>query len=631
MDRAIVYDAQLPQVTDILNTNKFNMYGLAFALQAILGSNTVVAGLPCTPTSPSASLQVVIGPGTIYSIDPADGTAYGDLGVDTTSLMKEGILAAAVNLTITPPGAVGFSQVYLVQVALEDVDTGLQVLNYINAANPSQPFQGPNNNEQSQFTVRQCQCVISLKAGIPATTGTQVTPAPDVGFTALYAITVPNGDTAITSNQIVLQTTAPFFPTLPAIPGDVQISAWTWCVDTGVANAMVASITPAISGLTPGLAILIKAAFGNTGGTGASTLNLNGLGVQPIHRANGAALQTGDYAAGQVVALVWDGSAFQTINFEGFTSATTNNNTFTINIPYAVDSGAVNAAVANFSPAVTSLTAGLTVEVQIGAANTNTGAATLQCNATAATPITKLGQPLAARALVGNQVAMFIYDGSAFELVTQRNAYVSWDVASPQPGDLSMAVGDQFNIAFENVTAIPLQVATVPGIYTIDFNVYQSNNTDLDLMLLPNNIPFTTGCKFHSWFHGGSNEGTAAPPFIGLTPISLDFDFGFSDRFGFHGFHSDDRVGDNVNAINGFTALLTCMTFTVQKHVRHHIGCRGGGSHGHSTWEDTITSIPWTSLGTLQVARDGGGRDKDHHWDGAQATISGIVIVKRLA
>ena len=171
-DRAIVYDGALPQVIDILNSNKFAMVGQAFLNQAVLGSTTVVSGLACNPTSP-ATLQVTVGTGSIYQVDPTDATAYGDLGIDNNTIVKQGINKTAVSLTITPPGTGGFSQVYLVEAILSDVDSGAQVLSYYNSTTPSAPFSGPANSGASNFTTRTCVCAIALKAGTPATTGTQ--------------------------------------------------------------------------------------------------------------------------------------------------------------------------------------------------------------------------------------------------------------------------------------------------------------------------------------------------------------------------------------------------------------------------------------------------------------------------
>jgi hypothetical protein len=210
MDRAIVYVGAIPEDTDLLLTNKNIMIALGMAAQAILGTSTLVDGLACTPTGP-ASLEVIIGQGSIYAQENVDGTAYGSLEADTThQIVKQGINLGSINLTCAAPGTAGQSINYLIQVAYQDFDAGSTVLPYYNADNPAVAFNGPNNTGTSQNTIRQGNCVIQAKAGIAATTGTQTTPSADAGFTGLWVVTVANGQTAIMSGGIVAASGAPF-------------------------------------------------------------------------------------------------------------------------------------------------------------------------------------------------------------------------------------------------------------------------------------------------------------------------------------------------------------------------------------------------------------------------------------
>jgi hypothetical protein len=295
MDRSIVYTGPLPQDIDILNTNMFAMMGQAFQNQAILGTSTVVSGLACTPTTPTASLIVNIGVGSIYQLDEIDATGYGSLGTNTNVIMKQGISSVAQSLTITPPVTTGFSQVYLVQVDLQDVDGGSTVLSYYNSANPAQPLSGPGNSGSPQMTIRACKCTIALKAGVAATTGTQTTPSPDAGFVGLFAITVANGTTQVTSGNIAQLPTAPFFPTLPQVPYDVQQGNYVYAgQDTGTANNYVITFAagqPIPTSYKAGMGVKFKAL---NACSGASVVNVNGLGNAAIRRASGAAVTTAD-------------------------------------------------------------------------------------------------------------------------------------------------------------------------------------------------------------------------------------------------------------------------------------------------------------------------------------------------
>lgn len=185
-------------------------------------------------------MNIIIGVGTIFSMDEIDATAYGDLGTNTNSVMKMGINQTPQTLTITAPSTGGYSQVYLVQVIIQDIDSGATVLSYYNSSNPSQPYSGPANAGTSNFTTRLCQCTIALKAGVAAPTGSEVTPSPDAGYTGLYTITVVDGQSSITGADIVQLASAPFFPTLPAIPLDVLNGTFVYAgQDTGAANAYV--------------------------------------------------------------------------------------------------------------------------------------------------------------------------------------------------------------------------------------------------------------------------------------------------------------------------------------------------------------------------------------------------------
>src|SRR5271165_3128918 len=103
MDRILVYPGSIPLDTDILNTNRNGMVALGYLAQAVLGSNTVVDGLACSPTTP-ASLTVTVGPGSITQLSVVDTLAYGSLPADTTDpLVKLGINLTASSLTLAPP------------------------------------------------------------------------------------------------------------------------------------------------------------------------------------------------------------------------------------------------------------------------------------------------------------------------------------------------------------------------------------------------------------------------------------------------------------------------------------------------------------------------------------------------
>lgn len=210
MDRQIVYPGAVPLETDLLNTNKNVMVGLGYLMQTILGTNTLVQGLACTQTT-TASMTVNVATGSIYSLQNIDNTAYSSLAADTSDpIVKQGIVLGTTQFTLTAPTTVGQSQVYLIEAAYQDVDSNATVLPYYNSSNPLVAYSGPANAGTSNYTTRKGVCALQIKAGTPATTGTQAVPSTDSGWTALYAITVAYGQTTITSTSIALATGAPF-------------------------------------------------------------------------------------------------------------------------------------------------------------------------------------------------------------------------------------------------------------------------------------------------------------------------------------------------------------------------------------------------------------------------------------
>lgn len=100
---------------------------------------------------------------------------------------------------------------------------------------------------------------------------------------------------------------------LPGIDGPVQatdtdLAATAYLVDSGSANALQVAPAPAWTEYSAGCGVWVKVAAANSG---PATINVSGLGVQAIRRPDGSDLQAGDLLAGAVVALRYDGSAFQ--------------------------------------------------------------------------------------------------------------------------------------------------------------------------------------------------------------------------------------------------------------------------------------------------------------------------------
>jgi len=90
--------------------------------------------------------------------------------------------------------------------------------------------------------------------------------------------------------------------------------ALPYAADTGAADAYAIALDPTLSEYITGMPIFFKAANTNTG---ASTLDINGLGTKSIKKSTDVDLVAGDIKAGQIVLVVYDGTNFQMIGDTG--------------------------------------------------------------------------------------------------------------------------------------------------------------------------------------------------------------------------------------------------------------------------------------------------------------------------
>ncbi|HEI6950187.1 TPA: phage tail protein [Yersinia enterocolitica] len=302
MDRQIVYPGAIPLETDLLNTNRFTMIAIAKLAASVMGGNTYLNGLACTASSP-ASMVINIAPGEIYSLQNIDSAAYSSLPADTThSILKQGIVLNTTSFTLAAPSTAGQSINYLIQVAFQDIDSGATVLPYYNASNPAQAYSGPNNSGIAQNTIRSGVCSVSVKTGVSATTGSQVTPSPDAGYVGAYVVTVNQGQTTITSTSINFAANAPFLPKNGLVSG-VQSNTLNYSTDTGTANAYAASYSPAVTQLTDGLRLTFKAKNNNTS---SSTFSPNGISSAPIYTRSAGILTGGEIGQNKIIEVEWN-------------------------------------------------------------------------------------------------------------------------------------------------------------------------------------------------------------------------------------------------------------------------------------------------------------------------------------
>lgn len=179
-------------------------------------------------------------------------------------------------------------------------------------------------------------------------------------------------------------------------------------------NDLKVILDPPLDTYRPGLVLRVKIPVANTG---SATLEVNGLGAKQFRRANGAVLSPGDLVAGMVACVVYDGTAFQMINFMGL-GGTGDINNFVTNIPYCDDVGTTNHILAPFSPAITSLTPGLLILVKTAQANTSP-VVDIKVNSLATAPVTRTDlRGLAPNDFITGTIVCLVFDGTRFQMIS---------------------------------------------------------------------------------------------------------------------------------------------------------------------------------------------------------------------
>ena len=435
MDRPIIYTQEQGRSTDFLFGMRSAMIGLAKLSSAVLGANTLAHGFACTPNSPAA-LNVLVGLGEIYSLAEVDSTAYGVLPPDTSDVvLKQGIQLSTTTLSCPAPTTSGFSVNFLIEATYQDSDTTQVVLPYFNSANVSQPLNGPGGLGGSNATERQGIVVLQAKAGTPATTGTQTTPAPDSGYVGLWVVTVAFGATTITSGNISQYSSAPFITNILQM---LQTGSAIYAVDTSAAaNTVTLALTPPVTTYTDGQPIRFKVANSNTG---AVTLNAGGGNIS-LTGAVGA-LQGGELialkqyeaiystATGTAILIGQSAGALQVAPATASQHAAQMGQVQTGSGTAGVDTGAANAYVAALAPAITTPTPGAPIWIKI--AHTNTGASTLNLTGTAFPILGSAHAALQGGELFATGWALFVWNATltSWVLIECTGAPVQVSVAA---------------------------------------------------------------------------------------------------------------------------------------------------------------------------------------------------------
>jgi hypothetical protein len=219
-------------------------------------------------------------------------------------------------------------------------------------------------------------------------------------------------------------------------------------ISGGDPNVLYVNLNPKLDAYRPGLVVRLKIPVENTGPVG---INIDNLGMKSITRASGAVMSAADLRANMIANIVYDGNVFQLINYQGFSSTTTNENTYIVNVPYCVDLGSANHIIAPFSPPITTLTAGLFVFVKIAAANT--GRTFISVNGLPEVELIRTDlRGTGPSDIIGGMVCGMVYDGAKFQMVSFP-ASILRDLVAPMSYYVNPTTGLDTNDGLTPATA----------------------------------------------------------------------------------------------------------------------------------------------------------------------------------
>lgn len=207
------------------------------------------------------------------------------------------------------------------------------------------------------------------------------------------------GDIVVNQNTAGTMDACIQAPTLQQQPGN-------YAQDTGSVNALSIALSPAPTSMASLEGIPIRVMVLNTN-TGASTLEVNGLGAQPIKGLEGYDTAAGTLLQNAIYTFLWSPAASQ---FFFYAPLQQRVQTFT------TDTGTANAYAITLNPGPLNISGLIGASISVQILNTNTGASTLEVlNFSAVESIKHSdGTDVAAGEIVGGLVYQFAWNGTYF-------------------------------------------------------------------------------------------------------------------------------------------------------------------------------------------------------------------------
>lgn len=199
-------------------------------------------------------------------------------------------------------------------------------------------------------------------------------------------------------------------------PRQVQEFAFNYEPASGVDDAFVVNLSPAVTVLTDGLIVAMSSGSLQSN-TDSPTLQINALTPRPIVLWSGA-LAPGDIETSASYLFIYNeaGDNFQLINPSISTA-----NAFLVqgnSYNVGVDVGVPDAyEITLLVPPIGSFGIGFPIYMQVAPGNDNTGASTLTVNGVTDPIVLNNGSPVPAGVLKGNQLAYLLYNGNSWVLM----------------------------------------------------------------------------------------------------------------------------------------------------------------------------------------------------------------------
>ncbi len=205
--------------------------GVGQFMADVIGQTGVYSNL--IVSTPGGVLTVNVGPtpantvGAIYQYlaedpNPIGGPGATQLPADNNKVVLQGTSfqnGPAIG-PLTVPGTAGQSQISLIECQVQVTDQNPQLANFINSLG----ILSSQTVNRDRADIISCQA----KAGVAATTGSEVAPTVDAGWVAIGQVDIPQGTTALTSGMITAVTTAKFSGFVDKTTNQTAAGIKTW-------------------------------------------------------------------------------------------------------------------------------------------------------------------------------------------------------------------------------------------------------------------------------------------------------------------------------------------------------------------------------------------------------------------